>query len=149
VFGSMKYAARIQLDPRALASRGIGIDEVAAAVSANNVNLPTGVLWGKNRSYTVAANGQLTDASAFSQLVVTYRNGAPVRLADLGKVSDGVQNTRIAAWFNDTRSISLGVNKQPGVNTVEVADAVKAMLPKLKAQIPAAVTVEVYLDRSE
>ncbi|MEA3246863.1 MAG: efflux RND transporter permease subunit [Gemmatimonadota bacterium] len=149
VFGSMKYAARIQLDPRALASRGIGIDEVAAAVSQNNVNLPTGVLWGRDRSYTVAANGQLTNAAQFRDLIVTYRNGAPVRLGDLGQVVDGVQNTRIAAWFNDTRSISLIVNKQPGVNTVEVADAVTAVLPALRAQIPASVTVDVYLDRSQ
>ena len=149
VFGSMKYAARIQLDPRALASRGIGIDEVAQSVSQNNVNLPTGVLWGKTKSYTLAANGQLTDAAGFANLIVTYRNGAPVRLRDLGKVVDGVQNTRIAAWYNDTRSISLIVNKQPGVNTVEVADRVKAMLPILQAQLPAAVTVDIYLDRSQ
>ncbi|HVZ48605.1 MAG TPA: efflux RND transporter permease subunit, partial [Gemmatimonadaceae bacterium] len=149
VFGSMKYAARIQLDPRQLASRGIGIDEVASAVSANNVNLPTGVLWGKSRSYTLAANGQLSDAAGFRNLIVTYRNGAPVRLGDIGRVVDGVQNDKIAAWYNDTRSISLIVNKQPGVNTVEVADAVKAVLPQLQAQIPAAVTVDVYLDRSQ
>ena len=149
VIGSQKYAARIQVDPRALASRGIGIDEVAAAVSQNNVNLPTGVLWGKNRSYTVAANGQLSDAAAFGQLIVTYRNGAPVRLRDIGQVIDGVQNSRIAGWYNDERSITIAVNKQPGVNTVEVADAVKALLPTLQAQLPAAVTVEMFLDRSQ
>ncbi|MCC7195978.1 MAG: efflux RND transporter permease subunit [Gemmatimonadaceae bacterium] len=149
VFGSMKYATRIQLDPRSLASRGIGIDEVATAVSQNNVNLPTGVLWGRDRSYTLSANGQLSSADQFRSLVVVYRNGAPVRLGDLGKVVDGVQNNRIAAWFNDTRSISLAVNKQPGVNTVAVADAVLAVLPALREQIPASVTVDVYMDRSQ
>ena len=135
VMGSMKYATRIQLDPRALASRGIGIDEVASAVSQNNVNLPTGVLWGKTKSYTVAASGQLTDAAGFGNLIVTYKNGAPVRLGQLGQVVDGVQNNRIASWFNDTRSISLTINKQPGVNTVEVADRIKALLPVLQAQL--------------
>ena len=148
VMGSTKYATRIQLDPRALASRGIGIDEVAAPVSQNNVNMPTGVLWGKTKSFTVAANGQLTDAAGFGNLVVTYKNGAPVRLRDLGQVVDGIQNNRIASWFNDTRSISITINKQPGTNTVEVADRIKAMLPVLQAQLPAAVTMDTYMDRS-
>ncbi len=149
VFGSQKYATRIQLDPRALASRGIGIDEVAAAVNAANVNLPTGVLWGPNRAYTVQANGQLAKAVEFGDLVVTYKNGAPVRLADLGKVSDDVQNSRTAAWNDDARSISLAIQKQPGTNTVEVAGAVKAMLPALRAQMPAAVDAEIFYDRAQ
>ena len=148
VFGSQKYATRIQLDPRALANRGIGIDEVASAVASANVNLPTGVLWGPFRAWTVQANGQLSRAQEFGDLVVTYRNGAPVRLRDLGKVSDDVQNNRTAAWMNDERSISLAIQKQPGTNTVEVAEAVKQMLPVLRAQMPAAVDAEIFYDRS-
>jgi HAE1 family hydrophobic/amphiphilic exporter-1 len=148
VLGTQKYAARVQVDPRALASRGIGIDEVAAAVSQQNVNLPTGVLWGPQKAYTVSANGQLVNAAQFQEVIVAYRNGAPVRLKDLGQVVDGVQNLRIAGWYKDTRAISLSVQKQPGTNTVEVADAVKAILPTLRAQLPAAVEFEIFMDRS-
>ncbi len=148
VLGTQKYAARIQVDPRMLASRGIGIDEVAAAVSAQNVNLPTGVLWGPQKAYTVSANGQLVNAAQFQEVIVAYRNGAPVRLRELGQVVDGVQNLRLAGWYKDTRTISISVQKQPGTNTVEVADAVKAMLPTLRAQLPAAVEFEIFVDRS-
>ena len=149
VFGSQKYAARIQLDPRALASRGIGIDEVATAVSQGNVNLPTGVLWGAKRAYTVKADGQLENAAQFADLVVAYRNGSPVRLRDVGRVVDDVQNNRVAAWFNDTRSVTLAVQKQPGTNTVQVAEAVNALLPTLRAQMPESVEIETFFDRSE
>jgi HAE1 family hydrophobic/amphiphilic exporter-1 len=148
VYGSQKYAARIQLDPRAMAGRGIGIDEVAAAVSAGNVNLPTGVLWGPNRAYTLQANGQLQNAAQFGELIVAYRNGAPVRLNELGRVKDDVQTNRAAAWFNGTRSITLAIQRQPGTNTVEVANAVKALLPTLRAQIPASVEIDTFFDRS-
>jgi HAE1 family hydrophobic/amphiphilic exporter-1 len=148
VLGTQKYAARVQLDPRLLASRGIGIDEVASAVSQQNVNLPTGVLWGPQKAFTVSANGQLVNAAQFSEIIVAYRNGAPVRLRELGRVIDGVQNSRLAGWYKDTRAISLSVQKQPGTNTVEVADAVKAILPTLRAQLPAAVEFEVFVDRS-
>ncbi|HEX4934114.1 MAG TPA: efflux RND transporter permease subunit, partial [Gemmatimonadaceae bacterium] len=149
IYGTQKYAARIQVDPRALASRGIGIDEVASAVSQGNVNLPTGVLWGPNRAYTVKAEGQLENAAQFADLVVAYRNGNPVRLRDVGRVTDDVQNNRVAAWFNDTRSVTLAVQKQPGTNTVEVAGKVNALLPTLRAQMPASVEIETFFDRSE
>jgi HAE1 family hydrophobic/amphiphilic exporter-1 len=142
VLGSQKYAARVQIDPRKLAARGIGIDEAAQAVSQQNVNLPTGVLWGPNKAYTVNANGQLQNAKQFGDVIAAYRNGAPVRIKDLGQVVDGVQNNRIAGWYIDTRAISIGVQKQPGTNTVEVADAIKALLPKLRLQMPAAVEFE-------
>ncbi len=148
VYGSQKYATRIQLDPRALASRGIGVDEVANAVASGNVNLPSGVLWGPNRAYTVMADGQLHTAAQFGELVIAYRNGAPVRLTDVGKVLDGVQNNRVAAWYNGARSVTLAIQRQPGTNTVEVAGAVKALLPKLEAQLPPSVTVNVFFDRS-
>ncbi|MEO7963675.1 MAG: efflux RND transporter permease subunit, partial [Gemmatimonadaceae bacterium] len=148
IFGTQKYAARIQLDPRALASRGLGIDEVATAVAAGNVNLPTGVLWGPNKAYTLKANGQLQNAAEFNQLIVAYRNGKPIYLKDLGKVKDDVQNNRIASWFNDTRSITLAVQKQPGTNTVAVANAVNALLPVLRSQMPESVEIETFFDRS-
>jgi HAE1 family hydrophobic/amphiphilic exporter-1 len=128
VYGAAKYAVRIQLDPKALATRAIGIDEVSDAVAAGNVNLPTGILWGPHRAYTVQANGQLQDAAEFRSLVVTYRNGAPVRLQDLGKVLDDVQDNKSAAWFNGNRAIVLAVQRQPGTNTVAVASRVRAAM---------------------
>ncbi|MEP7346623.1 MAG: efflux RND transporter permease subunit, partial [Gemmatimonadaceae bacterium] len=148
VFGTQKYAARIQLDPRALAARSVGIDEVATAVSQNNSNVPTGVLWGTKKAYTITADGQLNNAEEFGNVIIAYRNGAPVRLSDVGKVKDDVQNNRIAAWYNGTRSITLAVQKQPGTNTVAVANAVNDLLPTLRAQLPESVELDVFFDRS-
>ncbi|HET7600254.1 MAG TPA: multidrug efflux RND transporter permease subunit [Gemmatimonadales bacterium] len=148
VYGAQKYAVRIQLDPRALASRRIGINEVADAVAGGNVNLPTGVLWGSQKAYTVEANGQLEDAAAFRPLVVAYRNGAPVRLEDLGNVVDGVQDSRVAAWFNNIRGVVLAVQRQPGTNTVAVADAVRGLVSQLESQLPPSVKVDLLFDRS-
>ncbi|HWJ23039.1 MAG TPA: efflux RND transporter permease subunit [Gemmatimonadaceae bacterium] len=149
VYGSQKYAVRVQLDPQALATRGIGIDEVASAISSQNVNLPTGVLWGTDKAYTVRANGQLEDAGSFRQLTVAYRNGAPVRLAELGQVLDDVQNNKVASWFNDSRSLVLAIQRQPGTNTVAVAQGVRAELAKLIPQLPGSVKLQVMYDRSE
>ena len=148
VFGQQKYAVRVQLDPNALANRGIGIDEVADAVTAGNVNLPNGVLWGTDKAYTLEASGQLENAAAFRPLVVTYRNGAPVRLQDLGQVKDDVQDNRVAAWYNGVRSVVLAIRRQPGTNTVAVADAVRARVEELKDQMPASVDVLYNYDRS-
>ncbi len=148
VYGSQKYAVRMLLDPNALASRGIGIDEVANAISNGNVNLPTGILWGTNKAFTVQASGQLQNASAFRPLIVTYRNGSPVRLGDLGDVLDSVQNDKVAAWYNDSRTIMLAIQRQPGTNTVAVATAVKSLMEKLKLQLPASVDVQILYDRS-
>src|SRR5207237_7914823 len=131
VYGAQKYAVRVQLDPSALAYRKIGIDEVTNAISSQNVNLPTGILWGPNKAYTVQANGQLNNAAAFREMVVAYRNGAPVHLGELGQVLDDVQNNRAASWFNGTRSITLAVQRQPGSNTVAVATAVKQLMGTL------------------
>ncbi|OGP60257.1 MAG: acriflavine resistance protein B [Deltaproteobacteria bacterium RBG_13_61_14] len=153
VYGSQKYAVRIQLDPRALASRGIGIEEVAAAVQAGNVNLPTGTLYGPHRAYTIEAAGQLNDASAYRPLIVAYRNGSPVRLSELGRVLDSVENNKVAAWYLDStsqqRSVVLAVQRQPGTNTVEVAAAVRKLLPSFRARLPASVSLNVLFDRSE
>ncbi len=148
VFGSQKYAVRVQIDPQALVARGIGLDEVAAAVDAGNPNLPTGILWGPHRAHTVRADGQIEGAPEFRQLVVTYRNGAPVRLQDVARVLDDVQDNRNASWFDGTRAIGLAVQRQPGTNTVAVADAVKRMVTTLGPQLPASVQVQTLYDRS-
>jgi HAE1 family hydrophobic/amphiphilic exporter-1 len=148
VFGSGKYAVRIQVDPKALAARGIGLDEVTAAVSAGNPNLPTGTLWGPQRAYTVLANGSISSAPEFRQLAVTYQNGAPVRLQDVARVLDDVQDSRNASWYDGKRAIILAIQRQPGTNTVEVADAVKATVASLSSQLPASVEVNTLYDRS-
>ncbi len=148
VFGSSKYAVRIQLDPRQLASRSIGIDQVASAISSGNVNMPTGTLWGDDKAYTVRTNGQISDASAFRHLIVTYRNGNPVRLGDLGLVLDDMQDNKSFGWFDGTRAIVLAIQRQPGTNTVEVSEAVQKMVAQLSDQIPASVKVNVLYDRA-
>jgi len=148
VFGSAKYAVRIQLDPKALQARGIGLDEVTAAVNAGNPNLPTGTLWGPQRAYTVLADGQISSAPEFRQLVVTYQNGAPVRLQDVANVLDDVQDNRNATWYDGVRAIILAIQRQPGTNTVQVADGVKATVASLAPQLPASVQVNTLYDRS-
>ena len=128
VYGSQKYAVRVQLDPQALTSRKIGLDEVAAALDKWNVNLPTGGLQGAKQAFTIQASGQLYDADAFKPLIVAYRGGAPVRLQDIAVVTNSVENDKIAAWYNtkgiSTRAIVLAIQRQPGVNTIEVVDSI-------------------------
>ena len=148
VYGSQKYAVRAQLNPRAMASRGIGIDEVAAAVAQANVNLPTGTLYGANQAFTVQSTGQLNDAQAYRPVIVAYRGGSPVRLQELGKVIDSVENDKVASWYRDTRAIILAVQRQPGTNTVEVVDSIKKLIPTFREQMPAAVQLDVLFDRS-
>jgi len=148
VFGSAKYAVRIQVDPKALAARGIGLDEVTAAVSAGNPNLPTGTLWGPQRAYTVLADGSISSAPEFRKLAVTYQDGAAVRLEDVARVLDDVQDSRNASWYDGKRAVVLAIQRQPGTNTVEVADAVKAMVVGLSSQLPASVEVNTLYDRS-
>ncbi|MEP6994384.1 MAG: efflux RND transporter permease subunit [Acidobacteriota bacterium] len=148
VYGPQKFAVRIQVDPRELASRGIGIDEVADAVRNSNVNLPTGILYGPLTSFTVQANGQIFDASGYRPVIVAYRNGSPVRVGDIGRAIDGVENDKAAAWYNDERSISLAIFKQPGTNTVAVAEAVRKLLPTFQKQLPAAASLHILYDRS-
>ncbi len=148
VFGSAKYAVRIQVDPKALQARGIGLDEVTAAVSAGNPNLPTGTLWGPQRAYTVLADGSISSAPEFRQLAVTYQNGAPVRLQDVARVLDDVQDSRNASWYDGRRAIVLAIQRQPGTNTVEVAGAVKSTVTALSGQLPASVQVNTLYDRS-
>jgi hydrophobic/amphiphilic exporter-1 (mainly G- bacteria), HAE1 family len=153
IYGAQKYAVRVQLDPKELASRGIGIDQVQQSIINSNVNLPTGILYGPHQSFTVQATGQLLNAEDYRPIVVTYRNGAPVRLESLGRVFNSVENDKTAATYytpeGATRSIVLAVQRQPGTNTVEVANRVKALLPTFRQQLPAAIGLSVMLDRSE
>lgn len=148
VFGAQKYAVRAQLDPKALASRKIGIDEVAAAVAKGNVNLPTGTLQGQSQAFSIQATGQLNDAASYRPLIVAYRNGNPVRLEELGRVIDSVENDKIAAWYTGTRGIVLAIQRQPGTNTVEIVDNIKKLLPVLREQIPGSVDINTLYDRS-
>jgi hydrophobic/amphiphilic exporter-1 (mainly G- bacteria), HAE1 family len=149
VFGEQKYAVRVQLDPKALAARGVGIDEVTATIQRGNVNLPTGLLTGAHKAFSLQASGQLIDAAAYRPLIVAYRNGSPVRLQQLGRVIDSVQNNKVASWFNNTRSEVLAIRRQPGTNTVEVVDNIRKLLPTFRSQIPASVRMEILYDRSQ
>jgi len=149
VFGAQQYAVRVQVDPNKLASRGIGIDEVQQAVSQGNVNLPTGTLNGTHQAFTVQANGQLMNAADYRPLIVAYRNGAPVRLQELGRVLDSVQNDKIASWVNNTRAISMAVQRQPGINAVQVVDNIRKLMPDFRALLPASVKLEILYDRSQ
>jgi HAE1 family hydrophobic/amphiphilic exporter-1 len=153
VYGSQQYAVRIQVDPNKLAAYGLGIDQVEQAVAQGNVDQPTGILYGKNQAFTVEANGQLQDAAAFRPMIVAYRNGNPVRLEQLGNVLDSVQNNKVAAWYNtsksSTRAIILAIQRQPGANTVAVVDNIKKLLPQFRTQVPAAIHLDVLFDRSQ
>ncbi len=153
VFGSQKYAVHVQVDPKAMAARKIGIDEVESAVRKQNVNIPTGVLYGPDKMLTVQATGQLTTAAQYTSIIVAYRNGAPVRLGELGKVIDSVEDDKTASWFNthskNARSIVLAVQKQPGTNTIEVSDSIKRLLPTFRAQMPPTAALEILYDRSD
>ncbi len=153
VYGSQKYAVRVKLDPRALASKKLGIDEVGTALAKWNVNIPTGQLDGKNQAFTIQATGQLYNAEAYRPMVVAYRNGSPIRLQDIGTVTDGVENDKVAAWYNtkgvSTRAIVLAVQRQPGTNTIEVVDKIKKEVPAFRSTLPASVELNVLFDRSD
>ena len=148
VFGSQKFAVRIDLDPRELAARGIGIDQVAAAVGNANSNVPTGTMYGE-KTFVVQTNGQLMRAATYGPTIVAYRNGNPVRLDEVAHVFDGVENDKSAAWQQDERCVLISIRKQPGTNVVEVVDRVKALLPAMREQLPAAMSLGSRNDRSE
>ena len=148
VYGSQKYAVRARLDPKALAARSIGIDEVASAIQSGNVNLPTGTLWGTHQAFTIQATGQLNNAAAYRPLIVSYRGGSPVRLGELGEIIDSVENDKVASWFNNERAIVLAILRQPGTNTVEVVRSIRNILPQYRSQIPASVNLNIMYDRS-
>ncbi|MBP3954777.1 efflux RND transporter permease subunit [Gemmata sp. G18] len=158
VFGEQKRAVRVQVDPDVLAARRIGIDEVSLAIKDANVSLPTGTFQGDRRAFNIQSSGQLMSAREYRPVIVAYRGGKPVRLGELGAVADGIENDKLAAWFTERaadgapgempRAVVLGVQRQPGANTVEVADAVKALLPTLQAQLPPSVRLAVQSDRA-
>lgn len=149
VYGLQKYAIRVQTDPDKLASAGIGIDEVRQAISSGNVLMPSGALYGEQKSFTVQANTQLTNAAGFRPLVISYRNGAPVRLEQVANVIDSVQNDKSVFWRNENNTVVLAVRKQPGTNTVQVVDGILALLPVLRSQMPAGLVLETHFDRSK
>ncbi len=149
VNGAQKYAVRIQLDPRQLSARGVGIDEVVTAVRTSNDSLPTGVMKGPFTAYTVQSNGQLLKAADYRTVTVTWKNGRPVHLADLGTVLDDVQDNQQAAWFQNKRALVLSIQKQPGTNAVQVSDSVRALLPAFQKQLPGSVSLQVFRDRAD
>jgi HAE1 family hydrophobic/amphiphilic exporter-1 len=153
VLGAQKYAVHVQVDPHALASRQIGINEVESALKMWNVNLPTGSIIGPQRAFTLQATGQLMSASAYRPLVVAYRSGSPVRLSELGNVIDSVEDDKSASWFythsGSRRSVVLAIQRQPGTNTIAVTDGIKNLLPTFQAELPPSVRMDILYDRSD
>jgi HAE1 family hydrophobic/amphiphilic exporter-1 len=149
VYGSQKFAVRIQADPTALAARGIGIDQVATIADAANPNIPTGSLNGSKQSILLHSAGQLTTGEAFNRQIIAYKNGAPVRVKDVGRAIDSVENKYVASWYNGKRAIVLAIQRQPGSNTIAVVDSIKKILPNFMAQLPATVHLDVLYDRSQ
>lgn len=148
VWGSQKFAVRIQIDPNALATRSIGVDEVQTAVAAANANTPVGILQNDKQQLIIEARTQLSNAAQFTNIIVATRNGKPVRLGDVANVIDSVENTQTASWYNGTRSIVLAVQRQPDANTVEVIDRIKEMLPKFENSLPPSAQINIMSDRS-
>ena len=164
VGGAQKYALRVRVDPRALAARGIGIDEVRSALDANNTHLPAGTLDDAQKTTSLLATGQLKTAEGFRQIIISYRGGTAVRLGDVANVVDSVENDKTASWFTNKdraamkaagaespaqrRAIILFILRQPGTNTIKVVDAIKELLPALRSQLPASVHLDLYSDRS-
>jgi HAE1 family hydrophobic/amphiphilic exporter-1 len=149
VYGSQKFAVRIQADPVALAARGIGIDQVANIANAANPNIPTGSLNGNTQSVVVHSSGQLANADVFNKQIIAYKNGAPVRVEDVGRATNGVENKFVASWYNQKRAIVLAIQRQPGSNTIAVVDEIKSILPHFMEQLPATVSLNVLYDRSQ
>jgi hydrophobic/amphiphilic exporter-1 (mainly G- bacteria), HAE1 family len=149
LYGSQKYATRVQIDPQQLASRQLGLDQIQTAIQQGNVNLPTGSLSGKFKNFAVQTNGQLPDAAAYRKLIVAYKDGAPTYLEQLGRIVDSVENDRVASWYNDDRAIILAIQRQPGTNTVQVVDTIKKLLPKLQEQIPKSIEIGVMYDAAQ
>ena len=147
-FGGAKYAVRIDLDPRKLSAHGIGMDEVVTAIQGANVNLPTGTMYGPQRSLTVLANGQLFKAEAYAPLIIAYRNGNPVRLGEVARVYNGIEQDKAASWYQGARNVTLAILKQPGTNVVGVVDEIGKLLPTFRELLPPSVSLDVRTDRS-
>ena len=149
VFGSQKYAVRIYVDPNALATRGLGLDKVVSAIQNANSNLPSGALQGKSRIYTVRSDGGLERAADFNPLIIAYKDGNPIRLSDIGRAQDGIENEKQVSWHNGNRALFLAVFRQPGANTVQVVEQLRSLLPDIEREMPAGATLNVMVDRSE
>ena len=149
VFGSQKYAVRLYVDPNALAKRGLGLDKVVSAIQSANSNLPSGALQGKARTYTVRSEGRLQRAADFNALVIAYKDGMPVRFADIGRAEDGVENEKVRSWHNGERALILAIYRQPGSNTVDVVSTLRDMLPDIQREMPSGANLQVLVDRSE
>ncbi len=148
VMGGQKYAVRVDLSPDALTARNVGVEDVATAITSGNVNVPAGTLYGPHSAFMLHTNGPLSNALQFAQLVVTYKNGSPIVVSDLGTVTDSVENDKQASWYNGKRAIVLAIMRQPGTNTVQIVDSIKKVLPDLRNQIPGSVNMDILYDRT-
>jgi HAE1 family hydrophobic/amphiphilic exporter-1 len=148
VYGSQKFAVRVQVDPTAAAARNVSLDEIRRVLVATNSNSPVGTLYGPRQNVTLLATNAMRHASEYKDVVVAWRNGAPVKLQEIATVIDSVENDKVASWYNDRRSVTLAVQRQPGANTVEVVDTLRERLPTYRAQVPPAVNLDVQFDRS-
>ena len=148
VYGAQKFAVRVQVDPEAAAARGLSLDDVRSAVARANSSAPVGTLTGPQQNVTLKASGQLEKAADYRSVVVAWRNGAPVKLDEIARVIDSVENDKVASWFNGERSIVLAIQRQPDANTVQVVDSIRAKLPSLRAQVPPSIRLETLMDRS-
>src|SRR6201991_214618 len=148
IYGAQKFAIRVQADPEAAAARGLSLEDIRAAVSRANSSTPVGTLNGPKQDVALQASGQMDKAVDYSKVVVAWRNGSPVKLDEVARIYDSVENDKVATWMNDERAIVLAIQKQPDANTVAVVDSVLAKLPTLRAQIPPSVTMQVMMDRS-
>jgi hydrophobe/amphiphile efflux-1 (HAE1) family protein len=147
--GQQKPAVRVQLDPQALAARGINLEDVRTALGQANVDLAKGTLNSPRQTYTLNTNDQLLNANDYANLVIAYRNGAPVRIRDVGQAISAPENDLIAGWFNQKRAVILAIQRQPGANVINTVNRIKAMMPVLQASIPPAVKVNIISDRTE
>ena len=147
--GNQKPAVRVRINPAAIASLGLSLEDVRTALTGNNINAPKGSFNGPRQSYAIGANDQILSAEEYRPVVVAYTNGSPVRLRDIGEVIDNVENIRLAGWVDDKPSVILDIQRQPGANIIETADRVKALLPRLRASIPPSVKVSIMTDRTE
>src|SRR6188474_3190717 len=148
VYGAQKFAVRVQADPVAAAARNISLDDIRSVVAKANSSAPVGTLQGKEQAVTLLATGAMLHAADYRDVVVAYRNGAPIKLSEVARVIDSVENDKIATWFNDSRAIVLAIQRQPDANTVEVVDLVRAKLPQMRAQVPLAIQMQPLFDRS-
>ncbi|MDE3135576.1 MAG: efflux RND transporter permease subunit [Acidobacteriota bacterium] len=148
VIGQAKYAVRVGLNPNELASRQIGIDEVEQAIQSANVNLPMGTLFGAHKAYNIQSNGQLADAALYRPIIIAYRNGAPVRLDQIASVNNGVQDNYVADWINNIPGIILAVQRQPGTNTIDIVNRIRALIPRFYSLVPPSINLSIEYDRS-